>query len=445
MKANSSQAGKRSSSKADKSQSQKQSRASARPSARAQEKTQSRKSARPPRRAKGGGSEYIFTSNGKELFRLPLTEEQRSTLQMLLDTETSFETCLPSPTARQDAADKARGTKKQQRRGAKGQGSKAPAAVQECGVPLSKAPVCAVCNVATATLHLSQLKAEKLLKLDACDECAEAFHLIPEGEPPAPPISALPAAPECSALPASPPADYLEMVKARSAARTDINNYLRMGLGLNVPGLESSVDSPRRLFEFMGRTPRFHDDQIREAVRPRLKSAWEVVEFEQLLCIADGLAGDGGTTKIPDDVTKPVELWARESNGLLAQVEMSLGELMAFTAFTLHWYAPVISEAVLPRLEATDAAALAEALMIAEAFVWGMDPRKNTAPWTERDPSALQRQAWELNARLWQEWPKDEDFCVTLAGKKPEPSYLEQRMKADAAGVKPASEPKVAA
>ena len=226
---------------------------------------------------------------------------------------------------------KGRGTKKQQRRGAKEQGSKAPAAVQEGGVPLSKAPVCAVCNVATATLHLSQLKAEKLLRLDACDECAEAFRLIPEGEPPAPPISALSAAPDCSALPASPPADYLEMVKARSAARTDINNYLRMGLGLNVPGLESSVDSPRRLFEFMGRTCHYHCDLIREAVRPRLKSAWEIVEFEQLLCIGAGLA-EGGTI-ISDDATKPVELWSRNSNGLLDEVKMSLGELPAWNAF----------------------------------------------------------------------------------------------------------------
>jgi len=107
--------------------------------------------------------------------------------------------------------------------------------------------------------------------------------------------------------------------------------------------------------------------------------------------------------------------------------EHTLAEVTAFAAYTLHWFAPAISRWVLPTLSLKDAAHLAEALVIVERLTGMFSGESGGKSCDVGNLTALERQACQLTARLWREWPKDLDSGSLLSSANPKPSYLERR------------------
>ncbi len=327
-----------------------------------------------------------------------------------------------------------------------------PAPAQEDNAPASGPCLkCSVCIVAAATLHLSQLKNEKLLKLDVCDDCAAAFHIFPTGESPAPapPRAALPAAPgaeylaararraestapsagspsapplpQARRLPAAPDGNYLLMVQARCELGGVTLERLGRDSYLNLPGLSRAPLSMKQLFKLMAIPLYQADDLVRAELAPRMESAWALVELEEMLLVACGV-GERWTIFSADDGTVE-KFYTRDRCGVLDEIKPSVMGLTVFTAFTLHYHARAVSEHVLPLLDLPAAASLADALVIAERIVWTLTDYVDLCGTPEK-PTALQAQAWEHTARMWRDW-QAERFSARPALPR-EANYLEK-------------------
>jgi hypothetical protein len=135
------------------------------------------------------------------------------------------------------------------------------------------------------------------------------------------------------------------------------------------------------------------------------------VELAEVLSIA-GELHDGNHDKAKDEHgLRRFDL--NEWCGVSAGRKFGDADLLMHISFVVSWHTEVICRDVLPRMSRlVDAAQLAEGLVIAETVVNTVEKKagRGADAGTVVQPTMLERQAWELAARLWLEWPEDRGF-----------------------------------
>ena len=251
---------------------------------------------------------------------------------------------------------------------------------QPAGVAASsKAPVCAVCNVAAATLHLTQLKNEKLRKLDVCDECAAAFHLIPPVETPTPPRAAVPAAASQTFLSSL---ERRESMLGKSPGRYHLT---LPGVGLMASFTEREVLDEMSMALYVG------ESGIKEHVLSRLP-AWEAVEMAELVSISNHMR------EVPRLEPGETGVWRTRLPCGSLDTAITTGDLLLHYCSLLHHHATLLSEHLIPQLPFTcEAVRLSRALAMAEQ-VLAQAGDAEAKPGTVASPSPLLQRALALHA-----------------------------------------------
>ena len=251
--------------------------------------------------------------------------------------------------------------------------------------PTSAAPggnlKCAACNVAAATLHLTQLKNEKLLKLDLCDGCAEAFRLAPPDDAPTPPAGR-------ASVSSTPSQAYLDCLDRRSA----LTGESLAIYSLTLPGLAlNAAYSPSEVLYEVSMALFVNEELIKECVLARLP-AWEAVEFGELVCISNGMH-EGSKLK-PDDR----EEWKGALPCGSFAMSVYTGDLLLHFCSVLYYHAELLCERLLPKLPFhCEAVRLSRALAISEQVLAAAGD-KAVSPGTVAHPSRLLQRALDLHA-----------------------------------------------
>lgn len=227
-------------------------------------------------------------------------------------------------------------------------------------------------------------------------------------------------------LVAAPSGRYLEMTDARYRAGLRATELLKVPIWLDVPGTSRGGHTVQAAFKMMVMQPFFHEQCVRAALMEQAGSLWEVVEFEELLCLGQ-LAAENDLP-LPADLTSAFRIHMRGGLGLNQELRNSVAGLVTFASYTLHYHAGTISRCVIPKLAVNDASLIAEALVISEAFVHRLSGTKTNL--VAGQFSALETQACELAALLWIDWPRDVDFSEMLNPPPRPPTYEERALAA---------------